>query len=228
MCSIIGMIDFDRFDFGNSSEKLKSLIRKEFEEGETYNKYFDVEPGDIVVDLGASVGPFTYAALEKNPKHCYVVEPNEEQFNTIKSNLEGKQVSFLRAAISDAKRLDVSWDNETSQPITLSFKEYLEIQHLSHIDFLKCDCEGGEYDIFTLENVPFLLTIPKIVCEFHLRKGQRNNALFRDFRDRILPNFPKWNVHSVDGVDIKWDLKNEHFLDFYKEVVFSFDNRNNP
>jgi len=213
------------FDFGNMSERLKSLLKKEFAETGTYNRYFDVEEGDIVVDIGASVGPFTYAALSKKPKHCYLVEPNPGQFNTIKKNFEGEPVSFLRAAITDNKRLDVLWDNEESQPMTLSFREYLEIQHLTKIDFIKCDCDGGEYDIFTLDNLPFLLTIPKIVCEFHLKKGQRNNALFRDFRDRILPKFPKWYVHSLDGVDIRWDLKNEHFLDWYKEVTFTFDNR---
>jgi len=29
----------------------------------------------------------------------------------------------------------------------------------------------------------------------------------------------------VDGVDIKWDLWNEHFLDYYCEVIIYIDNR---
>jgi hypothetical protein len=29
----------------------------------------------------------------------------------------------------------------------------------------------------------------------------------------------------VDGVDIKWDLWNEHFIEYYTEVIIYIDNR---
>jgi hypothetical protein len=41
------------------------------------------------------------------------------------------------------------------------------------IDFLKVDCEGGEYDIFTQDNLDFLINnVKKIVGEWHLRTPQ--------------------------------------------------------
>ena len=49
---------------------------------------------------------------------------------------------------------------------------------------------------------------------------------FRWFRDNILNQFDKYEVFSVDGVDIKWDLWNDHFLDWYCEVIIYIDNRN--
>jgi hypothetical protein len=89
--------------------------------------------------------------------------------------------------------------------------------------FFKFDCEGGEYDIFSEENIPYLKTIPKIVGEFHLRGGILKEK-FRHFRDNILPNFNNYRVFSVDGVDIAWDLKNEHFIQYYKEVYLYINN----
>jgi hypothetical protein len=37
-------------------------------------------------------------------------------------------------------------------------------------------------------------------------------------------NFEKYEVSSVDGHDIKWDLFNQHFLDYYTEVIVYIDN----
>jgi len=36
---------------------------------ELYEKFFEVKENDIVVDIGASNGPFTYSILHKKPKH---------------------------------------------------------------------------------------------------------------------------------------------------------------
>jgi hypothetical protein len=30
----------------------------------------------------------------------------------------------------------------------------------------------------------------------------------------------------VDGVDIKWDLWNEHFINYYEQIIVYIDNRN--
>jgi hypothetical protein len=90
---------------------------------------------------------------------------------------------------------------------------------------LKIDCEGGEYDVFTERNIEYLKKVPKIVAEFHL--GNRvSKELFRNFRDNILKNFDKFNFRSLDGVDITWDLHNEHFIQYYREIMLYIDNRN--
>ena len=101
-----------------------------------------------------------------------------------------------------------------------------ELEFTNPANFMKCDCEGGEYDIFQPHNVEFLKTIPKFVGEFHLKKNDElHNCKFRWFRDNILPRFNKYEIFSLDGVDIKWDLWNEHFLDYYNEVIIHIDNR---
>ena len=49
----------------------KQSIIKEIFEDKCYEQFFEVEPNDIVLDVGASVGPFTYSILHKNPKQVF-------------------------------------------------------------------------------------------------------------------------------------------------------------
>jgi len=217
-------MNLDKFDWGPTSEKFKIQVTNEIFNGiNDYEKLFEVEEDDIVVDIGATVGEFTYKILEKNPKHCYVVEPLPVFFDTLKRNLEGHQVSFTNAAITSDKYCEINWDGYNEKVNTLTFKEFIDLNRIKKIDFLKFDCEGGEYDIFSSENIEYLKLVPKIVCEMHLRTGLLKEK-FRYFRDEILPNFKNFQFISMDGVNITWDLKNEHFIQYYKEVYLYIKN----
>ena len=223
---IIEEIEDNKFDWGGRSEWYVKQAEEEIFEGNTYERFFEVEEGDIVVDLGASLGPFTYKILPKNPKQCYVVEPLSHQINILKKNVGQENVKIIQGAITDKKKIDISWDNMIESVPTFSFSEFLNEYKINKIDFLKCDCEGGEYDVFQPSNIEFLKTIPKIVTEFHLNNDSNyHECKFRWFRDNILPNFEKFEVYSVDGIDIKWDLWNDHFIEYYSEVIIYIDNR---
>ena len=51
---------------------------------------------------------------------------------------------------------------------TKSFMEFILTNQIHKIDFLKIDCEGGEYDIFTEENAYYIKNnVDKIVVEYH-------------------------------------------------------------
>ena len=214
------------FDWGKKTDWYVEQAKKEIFENNTYERFFEVEEGDVVVDLGASLGPFTYSVLPKNPKQCYVVEPLSAQIETLKINVGRDNVKIIQGAITDKKKIVISWDKITESVPTFSFREFLDEQGIEKIDFLKCDCEGGEYDVFQQSNIEFLKTIPKIVTEFHMKNdGNYHEAKFRWFRDNILTQFDKIEVFSVDGVNIKWDLWNEHFIQYYNEVIVYIDNR---
>ena len=219
-------IDEVSFDWGKKSEWYVDAAIKEIFEDDTYERFFEVEEGDVVVDLGASLGPFTYKILPKNPKQCYVVEPLSYQIDVLHKNVGRDNVKIIQGAITDKKKIDISWDNISESVPTFTFKEFLDDNNITHIDFLKCDCEGGEYDVFQQSNIKFLKTIPKIVTEFHMRDDDSfHKCKFRWFRDNIFPQFDNTQVFSVDGVDIKWDLWNEHFIEWYDEIIVYMDNR---
>jgi hypothetical protein len=106
-----------------------------------------------------------------------------------------------------------------------TFDKIREEHGITKIDFLKTDCEGGEYSIFNNKNFFWIKeNVRKVVGEWHLENPERKQQ-FRVFRDTYLRLFPKVHVYSVDGVDIKWDLWNEHFLDYYYQVLIYIDNR---
>ncbi len=220
------MIEDKQFDWGKKSEWYVNQATKEIFEDDAYERFFEVEEGDIVVDLGASLGPFTYKILPKNPKQCYVVEPLSYHINILHKNVGEDNVKIIQGAITDKKNIEIKWDGITESVPTFSFKEFLDENGIDKIDFLKCDCEGGEYDVFQPSNIDFLKTIPKIVTEFHLVNDENfHECKFRWFRDNILPKFENYEVYSYDGVDIKWDLWNDHFIEYYNEVIIYIDNR---
>jgi hypothetical protein len=66
----------------------------------------------------------------------------------------------------------------------------------------------------------------KAAGEWHLSEPEQKNK-FREFRDVFLRAFPNHEIFSVDGVNIKWDLWSENFIDYYKQVIIYIDNRMN-
>lgn len=204
----------------------KEAAIKEIFEGKVYEKFFEVEPGDTVLDIGASIGLFTYTILEKGAKHVYCVEPSESEFKVLVKNTKGYPVTHILKGISKTNGIvehGMLFGGET-QMEGITFNKLLDLYSIERVDFFKIDCEGGEYDVFTPENLDFLKTVPKIVGEWHLSTPEEKD-LFRNFRDNILPNFNNYHIFSVDDIDIKWDLWNESFIEYYNQVIIYIDNR---
>ena len=227
-------VDDVLFDWGTQNEWYIKTIKQEIFEERIYEKFFEVEEGDIVLDIGASLGPFTYSVLSKNPKHVFCFEPCEEEFPTLVKNTIGSPVTHIMKGISDSNytvkndKLFNSIKGMQNEMESITFKKFIDLYGIHKIDFLKTDCEGGEYDIFTDENYEFIKNnVKKIAGEWHLNENyyEGSKKKFRKFRDNYLKNFPNHQVFSVDGVDIKWDLWNEHFLDYYNEIIIYIDNR---
>lgn len=214
------MVNFKHFDWGSATEKDIKIMSDECTKN-IYEKYFNVEENDIVVDIGAFVGDFTYTILDKNPEHCWVIEPVESFFRTLYKNLKNHPISFVRCAISDNTKLNI--DNA---PI-IDFNNFITINCIDKIDFLKIDCEGGEYSIFNEKNIYYLKhNVLKIASEFHLNSNSEDlRTKFKYFRDNIITQFDNYQINSVDGVDIKWDLFNDHFIQYYNEILIYIDNR---
>ena len=69
---------------------------------EIYEKYFEVQNGDVVIDIGANIGLFPLSVSEKFSK-CYAIEPDPENFTFLKENLGDSidRVIFINEGISN-------------------------------------------------------------------------------------------------------------------------------
>jgi hypothetical protein len=239
------MVDLTNFDWGWMNEPSdfvhiypdgttqdmgqyhKESIISEIFERNCYEQFFEVEANDIVLDVGASVGPFTYSILHKNPRQVYCFEPSEKEFKTLSKNVMGYPVVPIPKGISHINSIvesNMLFGGEQEME-TITFNKFINLYNIEKIDFIKTDCEGGEYDIFTQDNLDFLKqNVKKVVGEWHLRYPELKEK-FRNFRDNVLPHFKNYRVFSIDGIDIQWDLWNEHFIDYYTEVIIHIDNR---
>ena len=225
-------MDLTGFDWGwmNEGEGLfhKNSITQEIFIDKIYERFAQVQEKDIVLDIGASVGPFTYSILDKKPSKVFCIEPSISEFITLTKNLgEFSNITLVNKGITSINGIVES--NELfggeSEMEGITFKDFIQENNIDRIDFLKTDCEGGEYDIFHIDNFCWLKeNLGVTVGEWHLSTSELKDK-FKVFRDVFLRLFPNHEIYSVDGVDIKWDIWNEHFTEYYNEVIIYINNK---
>lgn len=223
-------MNYNNFDWGTSSDFFISSVSDEIFERRIYEKFFEVENNDIVLDIGSSVGPFTFSILQKKPKHVYCFEPSLEEFMFLIKNTNHATVTCINKAISNVDGISENVnifgrENKLNSCYSTTFSKFISDYNIQKIDFLKTDCEGGEYSIFTKENIDWILkNVKKISGEWHLENEEQKNN-FRNFRDTYLNYFNNFYVYSVDLVDIKWSLWTDEFIEYYNQVLIYIDNR---
>lgn len=210
-------------------EGFKETIIQEIFEDKIYEKYFEVEEGDIVFDIGASLGPFTFSILHKNPSHVFAFEPSYEEFKTLVLNTRHGNVTQINKGISkEIGQFDFEFVFEQSEGhkmYSTTFMKVVSDYNIKKIDFLKTDCETGEYDIFTNENIFWIKeNVRKISGEWHIREPWMKDK-FRIFRDTYLRLFPNFVVCSIDGVNMSEQVWYEDFVQYYQEITIYIDNR---
>jgi FkbM family methyltransferase len=154
-----------------------------------YTRYFDVEPGDVVVDVGANVGIFAAYALNRGCRRVVCVEPLPANIEAIEQNAarNGFENLVIEKGALDGRRgtaklyvtdedsggnllFDHNVDGQLQTYVevpTLTLDDLFERHDLDGVDFLKLDCEGSEGLVFADPPRDRMSRVRRIAMEFH-------------------------------------------------------------
>jgi FkbM family methyltransferase len=136
---------------------------------QVYDQFFTVEPGDVVIDVGAHVGAFTLKAARATSEKGRVVaiEPEPTNLNLLHQNILNNGFSNItvvdKACTSHRGQAKLylaplSCAASLVNPLLVSSGKHVEVRAdtldnivsdlaLSHVNFIKIDAEGSELEI---------------------------------------------------------------------------------
>jgi FkbM family methyltransferase len=157
--------------------------------GEVYTSGGFYEPGanDMVLDVGANVGAFSLWLAQKSPTvRVFAVEPSAENFAELTRNLAGwrHQVTTLRLAVGGREGFGMMDDggrrsvDHRVEPLAagsaatdsfelVTLEKLMALAGADHVDLLKMDIEGAEFDVFEQVSQATLKRIRKLTIEYH-------------------------------------------------------------
>jgi len=214
------------FDWGNLHPIYANIISEEIFKNKIYEKHIKVKEGDVVLDIGANCGAFTYSIMKSNPRHVYCIEPSNNLIQALTKNTNGCSVTIINKAIASSdddcksihNRSDVyqifAHAGDTYSAIT--FKKFIEDYKIEKVDFMKFDCEGGEYFIFTEENEDYIKNnIAYAVGEWHMLSTDFSS--FISFRERYLKPAKFFHVYDRWENDITESILDDDFVKTFHE-----------
>jgi len=161
----------------------KKFIQGDYESYKTEAFMANLQPGDVVIDIGAHVGYFTAIASRKVGEDGKVIafEPRPLNLRFLKKHVNLNNLRNVRivpygvAEISGNRHFDIDTGTGTGH-ISESGEMKIEVVSLDKEydggripkpDFLKIDVEGGEVDVLKGSKRVIKSTYPKILVATH-------------------------------------------------------------
>jgi FkbM family methyltransferase len=182
-----------------------------------------VEKGDVVLDLGACWGDtalyFASKTGEQGKVYSFEFIPdNIKIFNlniSLNPNLN-KRIELIRHPVSDksgeiiyytdngpGSRIEYNpFEGQTGQTTTISIDDFVKINKIERVDFIKMDIEGAE---------PFALI--GAIGTIKRFKPKLAIAIYHSMEDFV--NIPEW----ISGLNLEYKLHLDHYTIHSEETV---------
>lgn len=158
----------------------------------------DIREDDIVIDIGACIGGFSIPA-SRRAKHVYAVEPMTPDM--LRENIllnERDNIDVLETALGDGKTAKLEWLGESKTIKTKTLSEI--ISFCGRCDFLKCDCEGCEWNIKAeqLEGIRRIeMEVHKVGFSFSMMEARLKEANFNyEVEKQPEGHIGLWLIHA--------------------------------
>jgi FkbM family methyltransferase len=181
-----------------------SFVVKECVNGE-YRK-LNISESDIIVDIGLNIGMFTCYALSKGANEVHSFEPDLDNFELAKFNVDlngfsnrcflynhavvGNQDIFRDFFINVKKNKGAHSliGKRGRDKITVTCANINKIIEQVKPTILKLDCEGGEYEI--LKSIKSFSKINQIIMEFHhAHLNDKDKSKFHEIIELMEQNY---------------------------------------
>lgn len=168
-----------------------------------YEPYLKGKKDLTILDCGAFYGNASYY-FSPFAKQIYAFEPNKESYDIAKLQMEFneiKNVKLFNMAVSntDGKmpfyHVDINKTMSSLVPVdhnmkpsyeteTMRLDTFMALEGIEHVDLMKCDIEGEEFDLFGGDGfVEVANKIDIIIGECHSWTGRHINQLVDSFKN---------------------------------------------
>lgn len=204
-----------------TSKTLDFVIPEAIHGDEYQTRNIDFKPGDVVVDIGANVGSVSIMLAKKYPfLKIYAYEAHPINFQNLEKNIKENNITnikaFNNAVFSEDNfliEINLNVDNTGASNSFIDPEEYPDLykkeysfvkvptvsldtiikeNNIENIKFLKMDCEGAEFDIFSNSKLINEIPLENVGIEIHLfmeRLGKNRNELVNHIK-QICKNPP--------------------------------------
>lgn len=149
---------------------------------ETLRLDYDLNEASVVFDVGGYQGDFADKISNRYNCHVFVFEPSKDFYDACVERFEkndkvrcfnfglghlNETVSLSDAADASSTKLGPPEDASTSVSIRI-FSEVVRELEIKHIDLIKINIEGGEFDLLPhMMSDPMITEIDNIQVQFH-------------------------------------------------------------
>ena len=169
----------------------------------------EIQSDWVVVDVGAAIGEFTIeAALQLTEGVVHAFEPNPGSINILRQNIRVNNLGCvqnynlgvwkeegeiplhflnnepLQAVSGKDQSPSLQAFTETTIPV-ITLEQVLNEKVGDHIDLLKLDCEGAEYEILLNQDPKIFEKIDRIVMEYHDLDDTCNHCVLTELFEEL-------------------------------------------